>query len=53
MRSSLILGGSGCLGRHMVNVFKSGGCKVVSMDLSPNDEADVNITVDSALPMKA
>jgi D-arabinose 1-dehydrogenase-like Zn-dependent alcohol dehydrogenase len=52
MRSSLILGGSGVLGRHMVSVFKSGGCKVVSMDIAPNSEADVNIHVDSSVPMK-
>lgn len=47
MKSSLILGGSGALGRHMVTAFKSGGFKVVSMDLAANTEADVNITVDS------
>lgn len=52
MKSSLILGGSGALGRHMVTAFKSGGFKVVSMDLGQNSDADINITVDATQPMK-
>ena len=35
-KTSLILGGNGALGRAMVNSFKTGGWKVVSLDLTEN-----------------
>lgn len=36
-KTSLILGGSGQLGRHVVNVFKSKGWKVLSMDFRAHE----------------
>ena len=52
MKSSLILGGNGALGRAMVHQFKKAGNKVISMDITSNSEADKHIQVDSTLPMK-
>ena len=44
-KSSLILGGSGSLGRAMVSSFRAGGWSVVNMDLTENQEANTNILV--------
>ena len=52
MKSSLILGGNGALGRAMVNQFKKAGSRVVSLDISANSEADVNLHVDGKVSMK-
>ena len=50
--ASLIVGGNGALGRHMVQAFKAGGSKVVSLDIGHNSEADVNILVNKSKSMK-
>jgi nucleoside-diphosphate-sugar epimerase len=41
----LIYGGRGVLGHVLVNHFKSNGWFVISVDLSANDAADVNVIV--------
>jgi nucleoside-diphosphate-sugar epimerase len=41
----LIYGGRGVLGNVLVNHFKSNGWFVISVDLSANDAADVNVIV--------
>lgn len=45
-KKSLILGGSGALGRAMVSVFKNKGWGVLSLDMTKNDSADANIVMD-------
>ena len=52
MKSSLIVGGNGSLGKCLVQTFKKGGWSTVSLDLHHNEEADVNILVDSNKSMK-
>ncbi|XP_022080565.1 dihydropteridine reductase-like isoform X2 [Acanthaster planci] len=44
----LVYGGKGALGTVIVNYFKSKGWWVCSMDLVPNEEAQVNLVVDPA-----
>ena len=51
-RTSLILGGNGALGRAMVSSFKTGGWKVVSLDLTENSDANSNVLVKPDEPMK-
>ena len=51
-RRSLILGGNGALGKAMVNNFRSGGWRTVSLDVSTNTEACANILVNKQLAMK-
>lgn len=41
----MIYGGRGVLGNVLVNHFKSNGWFVISVDLSANDAADVNVIV--------
>ena len=43
----LIVGGSGALGRNVVTVFKKHGWRLLNVDIKPNDQADVNITLRS------
>ena len=45
-KKSLILGGSGALGRAMVSVFKNKGWGVISLDMVKNDTADANVLLD-------
>ncbi|CAK8688956.1 dihydropteridine reductase-like [Clavelina lepadiformis] len=40
-----VYGGSGALGRTIVNFFKSGNHVVTSIDLMPNDSADQNVVI--------
>lgn len=42
-KKSLIIGGAGSLGRSVVNVFKSKGWQVLSVDLVDSEKADANI----------
>ena len=44
-RKSLILGGNGALGRAMVDCFRKGGWKVVSLDLTENPAASTSVIV--------
>ncbi|XP_038071000.1 dihydropteridine reductase-like isoform X2 [Patiria miniata] len=44
----LVYGGKGALGTAVVNHFKSKGWWVCSMDLFPNEDAQVNLIVDPA-----
>ena len=46
VRTSLILGGNGALGKAMVSSFKQGGWRVVSMDFKKNTDACENIIVE-------
>jgi NAD(P)-dependent dehydrogenase (short-subunit alcohol dehydrogenase family) len=46
-KTSLIVGGSGQLGKHIVDVFKQRGWKVLSMDFRAHDKADENVILDS------
>ncbi|XP_033633553.1 dihydropteridine reductase-like [Asterias rubens] len=46
---ALVYGGKGALGSTVVNFFKSKGWWVCSVDLFPNEEAQVNLIVDPAL----
>ncbi|XP_013137027.1 PREDICTED: dihydropteridine reductase [Papilio polytes] len=41
----VVYGGRGALGAACVNHFKQANCWVASIDLNPNENADVNITV--------
>lgn len=45
-KKSLVLGGSGALGKAMVSVFKNKGWGVMSLDLFKNEAADANILLD-------
>ena len=42
-KSSLIVGGAGQLGKHIVSTFKNKGWKVMSADVFDNHEADRNL----------
>ena len=42
-RKSLILGGNGALGRSMVDSFRKGGWKVVSLDITENPAASTSV----------
>jgi len=42
-KTSLIVGGSGQLGRHVVSAFKNKGWKLLSVDLRENPDADSNL----------
>lgn len=42
-KTSLIVGGSGQLGKHVVTAFKNKGWKLLSLDLKENSEADRNV----------
>ncbi|OWR51122.1 dihydropteridine reductase [Danaus plexippus] len=46
----VVYGGRGALGSACVNHFKSANFWVASVDLQPNDKADLNITVPADLP---
>ena len=52
VKTSLILGGNGALGRSLVKTMKQGGWKVVSLDLHTNAEADTNIIFNPELKLK-
>ena len=52
VKTSLILGGNGALGRALVKTMKQGGWNVVSLDLSTNAEADTNIIYNPDLKLK-
>ena len=41
----LVYGGSGALGRALVQRYKAAGRWVLSVDLSPNEDADANVQV--------
>lgn len=51
MRSkySLIVGGSGQLGRHVVDVFKNKGWKVLNVDFREHSSANANVILDPNL----
>ena len=51
-RKSLILGGNGALGKAMINAFKTGGWRTVSMDIAKSESACSSIVVDPKLAMK-
>lgn len=46
-KSSLIIGGSGQLGKYVVDVFKNKGWKVLSLDIKENNKADSNFILNS------
>lgn len=48
IKKVLVYGGSGALGAHLVNHFKSKNYWVVSVDLKENHEANANILVNSS-----
>lgn len=50
-KTSLIVGGSGALGRAMVSKFKKSGWRVACIDLINNDEADTNLIVKKNQPL--
>lgn len=52
VKTSLILGGNGALGRSLVRAMKQGGWNVVSIDLQSNNEADSNIIFNPELKLK-
>ena len=41
----VVYGGSGALGKEIVNKFKSASYYVISIDLFANSEADANVTI--------
>ena len=45
-KASLVVGGCGALGKHMINVFRKGGWQTVNLDLRVNKEADNNVIFD-------
>lgn len=45
-KKSLVLGGSGALGKAMVSIFKNKGWGVMSLDLFKNEAADSNVLLD-------
>lgn len=51
-RKSLIIGGNGALGRALVDSFRSGGWKAVSVDVTNNPSASSNVLVQPDQPMK-
>ena len=52
MKSSLILGGDGSLGRAMVSTFKARGWRTVSLDVNANAQACENVIVSRDQAMK-
>ena len=44
-KASLIIGGSGALGKSMVRAFANQGWKTVNLDINANSEADGNIAL--------
>ena len=44
-KTSLIVGGSGQLGKHVVNSFKNKSWKLMSIDLKENTQADGNLVL--------
>ena len=48
----MILGGNGALGKAMINAFKTGGWRTVSMDIAKSESACSSIVVDPKLAMK-
>ena len=44
-KTSLIVGGAGQLGQHVVNSFKKKGWKLMSIDIKENLDADTNIVM--------
>ena len=51
-KTSLIIGGSGALGRAMVSSFRSGGWSVCNVEFSANDEANQNILINKDEPLR-
>jgi nucleoside-diphosphate-sugar epimerase len=49
-RASLVIGGSGALGKAVVNDLVKAGYKAISLDLVQNPVATSNIIVDSKKP---
>jgi dihydropteridine reductase len=45
MKSTLVLGGNGALGKALVTQMKTAGWRVASIDLKANEQADSNIIV--------
>lgn len=41
-KTGLIVGGSGQLGKHVVDVFKRKGWRIMNMDFTAHDKADSN-----------
>lgn len=52
VKTSLVLGGNGALGRALVKTMKQGGWNVVSLDLASNTEANKNIILNPAIKIK-
>jgi NAD(P)-dependent dehydrogenase (short-subunit alcohol dehydrogenase family) len=52
VKTSLVLGGNGALGRSLVKVMKQGGWNVVCLDLVSNTEANANVIVDPSIKLK-
>ena len=44
-KTSLIIGGSGALGKSMVKAFANQGWKTVNLDINSNSEADGNVAL--------
>lgn len=44
-KTSLVVGGSGQLGRYVVSAFKRKGWRLISVDLRENGEADGNVVL--------
>jgi NAD(P)-dependent dehydrogenase (short-subunit alcohol dehydrogenase family) len=48
----LIVGGSGALGKNVVQVFRRNGWSLLNLDLKANDEANSNFILDPNAPLK-
>ena len=52
VKTTLVLGGNGALGRAIVKVMKQGGWNVVCLDQAANTEANANIILNPAIKLK-
>lgn len=48
----LIVGGSGALGKNVVQVFRRHGWSLLNLDLQANDECQSNFLIDANVPIK-
>jgi len=52
VKTGIIFGGAGQLGRHVVTSFKDKGWKLLSVDVRPNTEADLNVLLSTTDKMQ-
>jgi nucleoside-diphosphate-sugar epimerase len=50
--TSLVIGGNGALGRAVVSSLKKVGQKVLSLDITHNSAADMNVLINPEHSMK-